>query len=250
MTLRSNREKRKAILGIDYFCVPMEMSKLEKFEALNSMPNVLQNFDFQQPHIRNHKGEFLDLKGRWAASFFDNNHPTILELACGKGEYTVGLAEMFPQKNYIGFDLKGNRLWSGAKIALDRGMKNVAFFRTKIELIDRFFSKNEIDGIWITFPDPFLNETKSNRRLTAPYFLEKYRQVCKKDALINLKTDSEELYMFTKKIVAEHNLSLLVDNSDVYKNGRPEGPLGIKTYYERMHLEEGRTIRYLQFKLN
>lgn len=228
----------------------MGLSKTEKFDALNEMPNVFQTFSFKEPHIRNFEGNLVDLKGLWAERYFQNDNSIVLDLACGRGEYTVGLARMHPNNNYIGIDLKGNRIWTGANDALESGLKNVAFFRTKIELLDHFFSKDEINSIWITFPDPFLNQTKANRRLTSPYFLDIYRKVCDMDAVIHLKTDSPELYHYTQNIIAEQHLPLLIDIPNIYHNGIPEGPLSIRTYYEGLHLENDRTIRYLEFKLN
>jgi len=227
----------------------MGLNKLEKFKQLEIMPNVFQNFDFHQPKTRNYKGEFPDLRGHWASEVFDNNDPLVLELACGRGEYSVGLAQMEKNKNFIGVDLKGNRIWTGARRALDNNITNIAFLRTKIELIQHFFAPNEVSEIWITFADPFVNHTDANRRLTSPHFLERYRAICQPGAVIHLKTDSSLLYNYTLKVVEEQGLAILESDDNIYRNGDRTGPLSIKTYYEKMHLAEGKTIKYLEFRL-
>jgi tRNA (guanine-N7-)-methyltransferase len=224
------------------------ISKQEKFKLLNDMTNVYQNFDFRDTQLRSFTGDFADYRGRWK-DIFGNEQPIVLELACGRGEYTIGLAKLNPEKNFIGIDLKGNRQYTGARYALDHDLSNVAFIRSKIELIANYFAPGEVSGIWITFADPFLNHTDANRRLTSPYFLEKYRQICAPGATINLKTDSSLLYNFSLNVAREQGLTILEADDNIYKNGDKEGPLSIKTYYEKMHLVEGKTIKFLKFLL-
>lgn len=188
------------------------------------------------------------MKGQWAA-FFRNDHPLTLELACGKGDYTLALARRFPGRNFLGVDLKGNRIWRGAKTALEEPLPNVAFLRTQIDKLDQYFAPGEIAELWITFPDPFLRKSKSKKRLTHPRFLQLYQPLLAPGASINLKTDSPELYEFTREVTAACNCTLLEDIPDVY--ALPEVPplLQIKTFYEGMHLSNGRTIRFLKFTL-
>ena len=227
----------------------MALNKLEKFDVMDTMPNVYQNFSFHDPNIRNHKGEHPALKGNWGQAVFGNDNPIVLELACGRGEYTVGLAQMEPHKNYIGIDIKGNRMYTGAQFALENKLANVAFFRTRIELIERFFGANEISEIWITFADPFLNHTDANKRLTSPPFLDKYRSICKKGAMIHLKTDSDLLYSYSLKVATEQQLKIIEADNDIYKNSERVGPLSIKTYYEGLNVSKSNTIKYLEFEL-
>lgn len=215
----------------------MGKAKLEKFAALAHMANVYQR------HPVN--------KGRWAEAHFHNQNPIVLELACGKGEYTLGLAQQFPDKNFIGVDIKGNRIYTGANKALLMGLNNVAFIREQIDHLEEYFGPGEISEIWITFPDPFLKKSKSKRRLTSSKFIPIYQKFLKPGGLVHLKTDSVELYEFTKETIAELGLTLLKDYPDVYAMGKQETELyGIQTYYEQMHLKEGRTIRYLCFRLD
>lgn len=222
--------------------------KLKRFAELATFDNVIQNYDFKNPELKNAAGETVALKGKWASNFFKNNNPIILELACGKGDYTVGLARMFPQKNFIGIDIKGNRLWRGAKTAIDENLTNVGFLRTKIELITTFFAENEIAEIWITFPDPF--PKSPNRRLTAPHFLDKYRSIAKKEAIINFKTDDPDLYEYSVEVVKEQALPVIINELDIDAAGMRKNELAIQTFYEKQHLAIGRKIKFLQFFLN
>ena len=222
--------------------------KLKRFNELSTFDNVIQNYDFKNPELKNAAGETLDLKGRWAAEFFKNNNPIILELACGKGDYTVGLARLFPQKNFIGIDIKGNRLWRGAKTALEENLSNVGFLRTKIELVTTFFAENEIDEIWITFPDPF--PKSPNRRLTAPHFLDKYRSITKKEAIINFKTDDPDLFESSVEVVTAEQLPIIINEFDIDEAGIRKEELAIQTFYEKQHLAIGRKIKFLKFFLN
>lgn len=227
----------------------MGRRKLEKFAALSSFPNVYENPDASAPQLLGLDGAKVDLKGKWHADHFKNNNPITLELACGRGEYAIALGRLFPERNFIGVDIKGARIFEGANAALDGGLSNVAFLRTRIELIDLFFAENEIDEIWITFPDPFLRESKENKRLTSPYFLEKYRHFLKKDGIIHLKTDSPVLYDFTLEVLADlDNVMLEISDPDIYAKPLIIKELEIKTYYEKKNIANS-TIKYIRFKL-
>lgn len=190
----------------------------------------------------------LDMKGRWH-EIFGNQNPITLELACGKAEYTTGRAPHELDRNFIAVDVKGNRLYIGAQKALDQNLQNTRFLRIDIDKIYDYFEEGEVDDIWIIFPDPFLKEKRAKNRLTHPKFLSKYQDIIKKDTSIHLKTDSRELYDFTKATLEEYNCSLEEDIYDIYKDGEADFPLSIKTFYEGMHLEDGRTISYLRFGL-
>ena len=225
-------------------------NKLQKFAELLAFPNVYENFTPEEPRLIGAGGEPVDLKGRWASGHFGNDRPLTLELACGRGEYTLGLARRYPDRNFIGVDIKGARIWKGASTALEEGLGNVAFLRTRIEQIAHFFVPGEVDEIWITFPDPFLRNSKSNRRLTAAAFLDEYRRFLTPGGLVHLKTDSPELYEFTLETLAGYPAAeLICRDDDIYAGPLPAGELELKTYYERMHLAEGRTIKYVQFRL-
>lgn len=190
----------------------------------------------------------LHMQGKWS-TFFHNHHPLILELACGKGEYAVGLGRMHPEQNFIGVDLKGNRIWVGAKKALQENLTNVAFVRSQIDKIDQYFIKGEVAGIWITFPDPQLRTSKAKKRLTHPYFLRLYQKFLKPNAVIHLKTDSPDLYHFTRLVINFHDLELIEDNDDVYANTYIPEELKIQTYYESLDIAKSKKIHYLQFRL-
>jgi tRNA (guanine-N7-)-methyltransferase len=189
-----------------------------------------------------------NMQGKWNA-FFKNNDPVILELACGKGEYTIGLAQLYPHKNFIGVDIKGNRLWAGAKTALDKELANVAFLRTQIDKINKYFTKDEIEEIWITFPDPYLRRSKARKRLTHPKFLRLYKQFLKTNGVIHLKTDSPDLYHFTKTVIALYDLKIVSDINDLYKSSTISEELKIKTHYESLDIAKSNTIFYLCFTL-
>ena len=189
------------------------------------------------------------LKGKWNEQFFKNNNPIVLELGCGKGEYTVELARNNIDKNFLGVDIKGARMWRGARTAFEEKMKNVGFLRTSIELIESFFSTAEVDEIWITFPDPQLKKRRNKKRLTGPRFLNSYSNFLKPDGLIHLKTDSRELYDYTLGLIKNNPVQLIEATHDLYDGMRANEPLAIKTYYEQIFLEQGKKITYLCFRL-
>ncbi len=221
--------------------------KLEKFEDLKAMSNVFQSLEVHSPLLKNSEGEMQEMRGHWQ-DFFGNKNPITLELACGKGEYAVGLAEMYPNRNFIGIDKKGNRMWRGAKYALEKGLKNVAFIRSQIDFIEQYFDKGEVSEIWITFADPQLG--KARKRLSSPFFLPRYRNIMPNDGLIHLKTDSPELYQYTLERIEAEQLPCHFCHDDIYSllEQRPEW--SIKTFYEQMHLEKGLTIKYVCFSVN
>lgn len=212
----------------------MGQKKLVRFEAIKSFSNVLQYPE--------------NIKGQWH-QLFQNNHPITLELACGKGEYSVNLGRQHKDRNFIGVDIKGNRIFIGAKTALAEGLNNVAFLRGQIGRLTEYFAPGEATEIWIIFPDPFLRESKAKNRLTHPRFLKLYQQILPPGALIHLKTDSKELYDFTLETIHEQGCPIHENIADIYGQGKATGPLGIKTFYEQMHLAEGRTIYYVSFSL-
>ena len=188
------------------------------------------------------------MQGKWSG-FFKNTNPVILELACGRGEYTVGMARLFPQQNCIGVDVKGNRMYIGAKKCLEEKITNAAFLRTQIEMLTDYFIAGEVDEIWITFPDPQLRVSKAKRRLTHPRFLRLYQQVLKSSGIIHLKTDSPDLYHFTKKVIELYGLTIVEDCSDVYKQPYIKEELKIKTHYESLDIAQSNKIHYLKFTL-
>jgi tRNA (guanine-N7-)-methyltransferase len=216
--------------------------KLSRFAEMETFDHVVQPL-FDEVFNKDYR-----LKGKWAKDFFQNDKPLILELGCGKGEYTVGLAKQNPDTNFIGIDIKGARMWRGAKTAVDEGIKNVAFLRTRIDLINSFFGKEEISEIWITFPDP--QPKKYYKRLTSTRFLGYYQAFIKQDGFINLKTDSAELYQYTKQLAEINKLELVIDTDNLYNSAIVNDILSIKTFYEQQFLAQGKPIHYLRFKLN
>ncbi|MCD4665152.1 MAG: tRNA (guanosine(46)-N7)-methyltransferase TrmB [Bacteroidales bacterium] len=189
------------------------------------------------------------LKGKWEKNFFKNTNPIILELGCGKGEYTVRLAEKYPDKNYIGIDMKGARMWRGCKTSQEKKLKNVAFIRTKIELIKYFFEKNEISEIWLTFPDPQPKKFKARKRLTSPHFLELYNNILRPEGIIHLKTDNTGLFDYTLDVIKENGHQLLYLTKNLCYSGYNDDKILINTFYEKMFLEQNIPIKYLKFKL-
>ncbi len=224
----------------------MSRNKLKKFAELTVLPIVFENSDSSKPKLTQGDNVEVDMKGQWSA-FFKNENPIVLELACGRGEYAVALSAIYPDKNFIGVDIKGARLHQGATRAIEQNLSNVAFLRTRIEQIELFFSENEISEIWITFPDPFLRESKRNRRLTSIPFLTRYCKFLKHSGIIHLKTDSTELYDFTLETLSSQSLFKLIHyDNDIYSKPINVPELNIKTYYEKKHLQDGRIIKYIK----
>ena len=225
----------------------MGKNKLARFEENRLLPNVVQ--PTREEAINN-----FQYKGKWNSNFFKNDKPIVLELGCGKGEYSVGLAKAFPEKNFIGIDIKGARFWFGAKEAVEKNIPNVAFLRTQIELIDKVFDENEVDEIWITFPDPQIKYRRTKHRMTHPDFLERYKKILKPNGIIHLKTDSEFLHGYTLGLLQGQGHDIISAHHDIY--GAPEYDPGtkllreIKTYYEGLFESKGKTITYIKFRLN
>lgn len=217
----------------------MGKSKLSKFSELQTFDNVIQ------APVRGPVFPDFPLKGKWSSDFFRNDHVITLELGCGKGEYTVGLAERHPEKNFIGVDIKGARIWSGAKSALEKNLKNVAFLRTRIEMIESFFGNDEIDEIWLTFPDPRMEKTR--KRLTSANFMAKYRRILSKEGVIRLKTDSNFLFSYTCTLVEKNKLPVYCKTDNLYSSDFLDEDLSIETYYEKQWTERGMEIRYIAF---
>ena len=213
----------------------MAQKKLQRFAELKAFPNALE----YPP----------DMKGKWN-TVFKNDNPITLELACGKGEYAVGLGRLYSERNFIGVDLKGNRMWVGAKKALDEGLVNVVFLRSQIERIAEYFDKGEVNEIWITFPDPQLRGSKAKKRLTHPRFLRLYQAILAKGGTINLKTDSPDLHNFTKTVINLFGLTLLMDIDDVYQSNERGEDLKIQTHYEKLDIAKSNKIHYLKFTLD
>jgi len=217
-------------------------NKLKRFRENDTFSNVIQP-------TRKEVLDGFSKKGNWH-TFFNNNNPIVLELGCGKGEYTIALARKNPNINYIGIDLKGARFWRGAKTALEENLTNVAFIRTQIELIDLLFSESEVDEIWITFPDPQIKYTRTKHRLTNAEFLKKYHHVLKPEGIVNLKTDSEFMHGYTLGLLHGAGHEVLYAHHDIYKNFHsPEEITGTQTFYESQYLEVGKPITYIKFKI-
>lgn len=237
----------------------MSKTKKQKFAELSTFSNVFQ-LSYSE------RNNDFHLKGKWAKEYFHNNNPITLELGCGKGDYTVNLARKFPHQNFIGIDIKGNRLWRGSKMALEENLTNVAFIRTQIDFIEHLFAQDEISEIWLTFPDPYPKKSKEKKRLTSPNFLYKYKNFLTKDAVIHLKTDNIGLYEYTLEVIKKENYHLIKYTYDLYgdlsskeirhssfvphnADNSYDEILSIKTYYEEMFLAQGKKICYLEFTL-
>jgi|TARA_B100001094_G_scaffold333412_1_gene411802 tRNA (guanine-N7-)-methyltransferase len=223
----------------------MGKDKLKRFSQLKTFKNVIQ------PQT-NYLSEDDPVKGNWY-DIFENRNPIIIELGCGAGEYTIGLARLFPNINFIGIDIKGARLWKGAKIAIDEKLLNVRFLRTKIDFINKFFAKNEIDEIWLTFSDP--QPKKPRKRLTSELFINRYRLILKNKGVIHLKTDSDLLYQYTKEEIFNHNYYLIKDIKNIYNhnyinNSTLKEILYLKTFYEKKWIQMGKSIKYISFQLD
>ena len=221
--------------------------KLEHFAEMATFPHVYQ------PSLEEVFRKDYELKGKWRTEVFKNERPIVLELGCGKGEYTVGMARQFPDKNFIGVDIKGARMWRGAKTSLEEGLPNVAFLRTRIEFITSCFADGEVDEIWITFPDPQMKDRREKKRLTGPLFIERYKQFLKPEGIIHLKTDSDFFYQFSLEECKRNEYSILDSTEDLYHehilklNEEMRDILKIQTHYERLFMEKGHLIHYLKF---
>ncbi|TKG94482.1 tRNA (guanosine(46)-N7)-methyltransferase TrmB [Puteibacter caeruleilacunae] len=220
----------------------MGKNKLAKFADMDSFDHVKQ-VSFREVINQDHA-----LKGNWNSEMFGNDNPIILELGCGKGEYTVNLAKRFPDRNFIGVDIKGSRMWKGARQVKEEGIKNVAFLRTNIEVINRFFAKNEVEQIWLTFPDPQMKKTK--KRLTSTKFMELYREILPDNGIVHLKTDSNFQFNYTVEMVKENNFEVQQCTDNLYESDIVDDVLSIKTFYEKQWIERGIDIKYISFKLH
>ncbi len=218
-------------------------NKLQRFAENLTFSNL---FQYRYEEVVN--GFFL--KGKWKQVFFNNDHPLTLELGCGKGEYTVEMARRYPQKNFIGVDIKGARMWRGLKTSQQENLKNVAFIRTRIELSEYYFGREEVDELWITFPDPQVKASRERKRLTSPRFLERYVLFLKSDAIIHLKTDALLLYDYTREVIEQGGHILLEANEDIYGSGIDNEITQIQTFYEKKWLKYNTKIKYLAFKPN
>ncbi len=219
-------------------------NKLKRFKENETFTNVFQ------PTREEVVGDQFPLKGKWSSEFFKNDNPIVLELGCGKGEYSVGLAERFPEKNFVGIDIKGARFWRGAKTAVESGMNNVAFVRTQIELINHIFAENEVSEIWITFPDPQIKYKRTKHRMTNSEFLNNYKKILKPKGLMHLKTDSEFMHGYTLGLLHGEGHEVIYANHNIYKNeGAPAEVTGIQTFYESQYLEVNKPITYIQFRI-
>lgn len=221
----------------------MGKKKLVRFRELGSLEKVFQ------PPLEEIFQKNYHLKGRWKKEVFGNDYPLVLELGCGKGEYTTGLARKYPTMNFMGLDIKGARMWTGARTARDEGLGNVAFLRTRIDFINSFFARDEIEEIWITFPDPQEKRRRMKKRLPGALFLNKYREILKDGGKVHLKTDNRELYLDTLEMVRYNDLPLVRHSDDVYSEDWEDETVSIQTYYEKIFLTEGIKINYICFRL-
>lgn len=219
-------------------------NKLKRFKENETFANVFQ------PTRDELVNQSYQLKGNWNARIFKNKNPLVLELGCGKGEYSVALAKKYPDKNFIGIDIKGARFWRGAKTAIEENIPNVAFIRTQIELVEYVFATNEVDEIWITFPDPQIKYKRTKHRMTNSTFLQRYKKILKKEGVINLKTDSEFMHGYTLGLLHGEGHEVIYSNHDVYhQEGSPEEVTSIQTFYESQYLEQNKPITYIRFKI-
>jgi len=219
-------------------------NKLKRFRENDTFANVFQ------PTREELVDQKYELKGNWNKTFFKNNNPLVLELGCGKGEYSVALAQKFPNKNFIGIDIKGARFWRGAKTAIEENIPNVAFIRAQIELIEYLFAENEVDEIWITFPDPQIKYKRTKHRMTNADFLQRYKRILNAEGVVNLKTDSEFMHGYTLGLLHGAGHEVIYSNHDVYKQeGSPDEVTSIQTFYEGQYLEQNKPITYIRFKI-
>lgn len=221
----------------------MGKGKLKKFKQ-----NAKYNHVFE-PEVSEFVSVDHSIKGKWNTNFFNNDRPIVIELGCGKGEYSVGLARLFPDKNFVGVDIKGARIWKGATESEKEQLKNVAFLRTRIELINSFFVQDEVDEIWITFPDPQMKKRRAKKRLTSSIFLTYYQKLLKDKGIINLKTDSTFLYEYTLEVIKLNKLEIIKNTDNLYAENWTDEILGIQTHYERLHIDDGDNINYVSFIL-
>ena len=219
----------------------MGKGKLQKFADMREYPNVVEH------HFSIADATPFPMRGNWGKEFFGNDNPIVIELGCGRGEYTVGLARRYPDKNFIGVDIKGARKWTGATEAIRDGLKNVGFLRTNIEIIDHFFAPGEVSEIWLTFPDPQMK--KHTKRLTSSLFLQRYRNIMVPDGIVHLKSDSNFMFTYTRYITEVNKLPVVSCIEDIYADGEAVEPLDIKTYYEQQWLSRGINIKYISFRL-
>jgi len=247
--MRGDCESVTHLFENNIFSRPMSgrKAKRKKIAEVNTFPNVFQCFEFKKPILQNNLNEEVSFKGKWSSDLFKNNHHLVLELACGKGDYTISLAKKYPERNFIGVDIKGPRIHDGAKRALQNNITNVAFTRFKIENILHFFEADEVTEIWITFPDPFSKDSHEKHRLTFKTFLEKYKLLLQPSGFVHLKTDDLDLARFSKQSVEEFGCKVLYYKEDIYAADLDFEDLSIQTFYERQHLAMGRTINYLRF---
>ncbi|NMH28539.1 tRNA (guanosine(46)-N7)-methyltransferase TrmB [Flavobacterium silvaticum] len=219
-------------------------NKLKRFRENETFANVIQ------PEREEILSGSFPLKGKWDREFFKNENPLVLELGCGKGEYTVALAKKFPEKNFIGIDIKGARFWRGAKTAVEEGISNAAFLRTQIELIENLFAEGEVDEIWITFPDPQIKYKRTKHRMTNMDFLARYKKILKPNGIVHLKTDSEFMHGYTLGLLHGQGHEVIYANHNIYRNeGAPEEVTGIQTFYEAQYLEKDKAITYIRFRI-
>ena len=219
----------------------MGKGKLQKFADMREYPNVVEH------HFSIADATPFPMRGNWGKEFFGNDNPIVIELGCGRGEYTVGLARRYPDKNFIGVDIKGARMWTGATEAIRDGLKNVGFLRTNIEIIDHFFAPGEVSEIWLTFPDPQMK--KHTKRLTSSLFLQRYRNIMVPDGIVHLKSDSNFMFTYTRYITEVNKLPVVSCIEDIYADGEAVEPLDVKTYYEQQWLSRGINIKYISFRL-
>ncbi len=243
LSVSNNFKTQKYQTKCNYLCQlflflqTMSKKKLKRFTEFREFNNT---FDFA-----------YEMKGKWKSDFFKNKNPLVLELGCGKGEYSIALAKQYPAKNFIGIDLKSNRMWKGASIALEEKLTNVAFMRAIIDKISELFDKDEVDEIWITFPDPYPKDKHEKHRLTSIKFLDRYQQILKKEGIVNFKTDDNDLFQYTLETLKGLKVIPIEVNWDVHSNEDSHKHLReIKTHYEKLFMGKGRTIKYLQFKFN